>query len=106
MKTAYYETQITPAHSGFGEYQRGEDQYSPQMAWADENDLLKEIDGDFEIIDDALQSERFINAGVEDIRGKIHGGNPEELYAILNETEGYVNYFGIESIEVPDDYWN
>lgn len=107
-QTIYFEITIAPHHAGFGMYQLGERHFSPESAYADESDLLSEIEVSFLPLDEALTDPNFIVAGVEDIRGKIDGGDPEQIFAnIQDEPDNTqsIHYFGIESAEVPAEYW-
>lgn len=106
----YYEVTISPHHGGFGMYQLGEHNYSPQMAWALRSDLEDEISSaaEFLPIDAALADSEFQAAGIEDIRGRIYGGDPAHLYAVLDaDPEGKlcIYYFGIEAAQVPENYF-
>ncbi|MBI4001580.1 MAG: hypothetical protein HY348_07335 [Nitrospira defluvii] len=105
---AYYEISIEPHHAGFGMYQPGEHNYAPQYAWADLSDLEQEMaDGGSNALlplDEALHDADFIGAGIDDIRGKIYGGDPLKIYAALRA--GEIRYCGVERAEVPADYWD
>ena len=107
MKTAYYEIGITPHHSGFGMWELGNRNYSPEFAYADLTDLEQAMrDGgcdDLLLIDEALTDTQFIVLGVIDIRGRIYGGNPALLYVARRDSE--LQYCGIETCEVPANYW-
>ena len=106
---AFTEVCISPAHSGFGMFQRGE---SNGTAWADCSDLEAEISSaglNFLPINEALADSEFISAGIEDISGKIYGGDPDHIYARIDDGpngEKTVGYFGIDEIEVDEDYWD
>ena len=109
MKTAYYEIAIRPHSAGFGVYELGEQNYSPNDAWADLADLeAKMATAPDEILPlvEALHNEDFIDAGVIDIRGRIYGGDPPYLYACLSPDGMGIRYTGIETEEVADDFWN
>ena len=105
--TIYTECNIKPAHSGGGMWQRGEKQVSPQNSYADLSDLV--MAGGLIDLDDALADEDFIEAGIEDIRGRIHN-EPAYIYCVLDERgDGYypcVRYFGVEEDEVPEDFFD
>lgn len=105
----FYEVAISPSHGGFGMYDTGEHNYSPQNAWVSLSDLENELFAkglDFLPIDEAISASEYQAAGVEDIRGRIYGGDPKHLYAGLSDYEGSgVYYFGIEAAEVSDDYF-
>lgn len=94
-----------------GMYEVGEHSYSPQEAWASLSDLECEIYAnglDFLPIDGALFNSRFQAGGVEDIRGRIYGGSPLHIYAVLETAPGdksSVYYFGVETATVPEDYF-
>jgi hypothetical protein len=101
----YTEISIQKHHSGFGMYQTGELQVSPQTSYADFGDLCFEIAQNSEAmgyLSQALEDEEFIAAGVEDIAGRIYN-QPEKLFARIND--GQLNYFGIVESEVPDDFF-
>jgi hypothetical protein len=104
--TIYTEFTIRPADSGFGMWQRGEKQVSPQNSYAYLNDLI--MDGELIALDDALADEDFIKAGIEDIRGRIYN-EPGRIYAVLGE-EGdgspCVRYFGVDEDEVPEGFFD
>ena len=108
MKTMkiYTEFTIKPADSGFGMWQRGEKQVSPQNSYADLSDLV--MAGELIDLDAALADEDFIEAGIEDIRGRIYN-EPAYIYCVLGE-EGdgspCVRYFGVEEDEVPEDFFD
>lgn len=108
-QTAYFEITISQAHSGFGMWQLGEQNFSTETAWADDSDLFSEIDFHFLSPDEALADSDFISAGVEDIRGKIYGGDPERIFAYIQkepDNTQSISYFGIQSTEVPANYWD
>lgn len=93
MKQQYYsDCIISKHHGGFGMYQAGE--YSDDLKWANISDLLGEIaDGDYFVsLDEALVDERFIELGIEDIRGKVHN-EPEAIYAKIEDNT--LTYIGI-----------
>lgn len=102
--TAYYEVNISSASSGFGMFQLGEKNYSPEYAYADKSDLLAAIDENFLPLDEAIEDPAFIAAGIVDVRGRIYGGDPEQIFALLYC--GDIVYFGVESAQVPENYWN
>jgi hypothetical protein len=102
----YTEFTIKPADSGFGMWQRGEKSVGPQTSYAYLNDLI--MDGELIDLDDALADEDFIEAGVEDIRGRIYN-EPGRIYAVLGEEgDGWpcVRYFGVDEDEVPEDFFD
>jgi hypothetical protein len=104
--TIYSACTIRPADSGFGMWQRGEKAIGPETSYADLNDLI--MDGEMIDLDAALADEDFIEAGIEDIRGRIYN-EPGRIYAVLGE-EGdgspCVRYFGVEEDEVPEDFFD
>lgn len=87
--TKYYEVSITPASSGFGEYQCT----SNGEGWVDDGDLLSEIaqNSDGEIIELCDGAE--LSDGAEDIRGRIHN-EPRRVFALVRD-DGEIGYFGI-----------
>ena len=104
MQTAYKEITINRHHAGFGMYQIGE---ANGEAWANEADILLEISGngiEFLPLDEAIADPRYLAAGVEDIRGKIYGGDPAEIFASIG-ADGDIGYFGIIECQVADNYW-
>ena len=104
--TIYTECTIKPADSGFGMWQRGEKQVGPQTSYADLSDLV--MAGELIDLDAALADEDFIEAGIEDIRGRIYN-EPGRIYAVLDvEGDGSpcVRYFGVEEDEVPEDFFD
>lgn len=111
MKTidAYKEVVITNHHAGFGMYELGE---ANGEAWAFSEDIIGEISSNgvsFLSLDEALQDARYIDAGAEDIKGRIYGGDPDEIYVILEkdyEGKEYVYYFGIIEVKVAENYWD
>ena len=102
----YTEFTIRPADSGFGMWQRGEKQGGPQTSYADLSDLV--MAGELIDLDAALADEDFIEAGIEDIRGRIYN-EPGMIYCVLGE-EGdgspCVRYFGVDEDEVPEDFFD
>ncbi len=105
--TIYTECNIKPADSGFGMWQRGEKQVSPQNSYADLYDLV--MAGGLIDLDDALADEDFIEAGIEDIRGRVYN-EPGMIYCKIDEQgdgdgSPCVRYFGIEEDEVEDDFF-
>jgi|LakMenEpi03Aug12_release.lakeMendotaPanAssembly.Ray.scaffolds.fasta_scaffold59545_7 hypothetical protein len=101
----YTEVYITPHHSGFGMYQTGELQISPQTSWADFGDLTFEIAQNSDAVlelSEALEDPEFQAAGVEDISGRINN-QPDTLFARISD--GNLNYFGIVESEVADDFY-
>lgn len=104
MKT-YTEVSITPHHSGFGMFQTGELQISPETSWADYSDLKFAIAQNSDAmleLSEALEDPEFQEAGVEDISGHIYN-EPDTLFARIHK--GTLNYFGIVESEVPDDFY-
>ena len=104
--TIYTEFTIRPADSGFGMWQRGEKCISPQNSYAYLSDLI--MDGELIDLDDALADEDFIEAGIEDIRGRIYN-EPGRIYAVLDvEGDGSpcVRYYGVDEDEVPEDFFD
>ena len=104
--TIYTSCSIKPAPSGFGMWQRGEKQVGPQTSYADLSDLV--MAGELIDLDDALADEDFIEAGIEDIRGRIYD-EPGLIYAVLGkEGDGSpcVRYHGVEEDEVPEDFFD
>jgi hypothetical protein len=102
----YTEVSIRPHHSGFGMFQTGELQVSPQASWADYGDLRFEICQNSEAmleLSEALDDPEFQEAGVEDISGRIQN-QPDHLFARIND--GTINYFGIVESEVPDNFYS
>ena len=103
--TVYTACTIKPADSGFGMWQRGEKQIGPETSYAFLSDLI--IDSEMIDLDDALADEDFIEAGIEDIRGRIYN-EPGLIYAVLGkEGDGSpcVRYCGVEEDEVPEDFF-
>jgi hypothetical protein len=101
----YTEVSILPHHSGFGMFQTGELQVSPQTSWADYGDLRFEICQNSEAmleLSEALDDPEFQEAGVEDISGRIQN-QADYLFARIND--GTINYFGIVESEVPDNFY-
>ena len=104
--TVYTEFAIKPADSGFGMWQRGEKSIGPQTSYAFLSDLV--MDGELIALDDALADEDFIEAGIEDIRGRIYN-EPAYIYCVLYvEGDGYpcVRYYGVDEDEVPEDFFD
>lgn len=101
---AYREICISHHHAGFGMYQLGE---ANGEAWAYLSDLEKEMDHNLDCmlpLEEALQDDEFVAAGIEDIRGKIYGGDPTYIYA--NLSDGAITYYGIEEQAIAKDYWD
>jgi hypothetical protein len=87
-------------------WQRGEKQVSAQNSYAYLSDLI--MDGELIDLDDALADEDFIEAGIEDIRGRIYN-EPGRIYAVLDvEGDGSpcVRYYGVDEDEVPEDFFD
>ena len=108
MQTVYTSCSITPAPSGFGMWERGEKQVSPQTSYADLNDLLTDGNGPNLVdLETALGDDDFIEAGIQDIRGRIYN-EPADIYCAIWE-QGYespcVLYYGIEEDEVAEDFF-
>ena len=102
----YTEVSIRPTDSGFAMYEAGELQISPQTSWAIFGDLCFEIAQNSEAmgyLTQALEDQEFIDAGVEDIAGRIYN-QPDKLFARIND--GQLSYFGIVETEVSDDFYN
>lgn len=98
---------ISPHHAGFGMYERGEIQSSPENSWAYFQDLISEMSNNlFSLmkIEDALDNQEFIEAGIEDIRGKIYN-EPSHIYAAIDDY-GSLIYFGIVESEVSENFFN
>ena len=106
---AFREITISGHHAGFGMYQLGE---ANGDAWASVSDLIQEIADSgitFLPLEEALSDHDFIAAGVKNICGKIYGGDPDSIFATLDETpdgQAEVNYFGIIEIKVDADQWD
>ena len=104
--TIYTAFTIKPADSGFGMWQRGEKQVSAQNSYAYLSDLI--MDGELIDLDAALADEDFIEAGIEDIRGRIYN-EPGMIYCVLGvEGDGSpcVRYYGVDEDEVPEDFFD
>ena len=104
--TIYTAFAIKPAHSGFGMWQRGEKPVGPETSYAFLSDLI--MDGEMVGLDDALADTDFIEAGIEDIRGRIYN-EPGRIYAVLDvEGDGYpcVRYYCVDEDEVPEDFFD
>ncbi len=103
--TIYTSCSIMPAPSGFGMWQRGEKQMGRETSYADLYDLV--MAGGLIDLEAALEDPDFIEAGIEDIRGRIYN-EPGMIYCVLDE-EGdgspCVRYFGVEEDEVPEDFF-
>lgn len=103
--TIYTEVVITPHHSGFGMFERGEVQSSPDNSYAFDSDLLQvagENSDSVLPIDEAIADADFIALGVQDIRGKIYN-QPDQVFARIDR--GELSYFGIVANEVPEDFF-
>jgi len=103
--TIYTEYTIKPADSGFRMWQRGEKQVGPQTSYAYLSDLV--MDGELIDLEAALEDPDFIEAGIEDIRGRIYH-EPGRIYAVLGEeSDGSpcVLYYGVDEDEVPEDFF-
>jgi len=109
--TVYTEVPIREAHGGFGEYQCGEKSISPQNSCGVLRDLECMCGG--LPLEDALLDQDYVDAGVEDISGRVHN-RPSYIYAKIvpdyqmdedgNLAPG-VQYFGIDEDEVPEDFY-
>ena len=87
-------------------WQRGEKQVSPQNSYAFLSDLV--MAGELIDLDDALADEDFIEAGIEDIRGRIYN-EPAYIYCVLDKQgdgSPCVRYIGVEEDEVPEDFFD
>jgi hypothetical protein len=107
MKTteAYTEVIITPHHSGFGMWERGELQIGPETSFAFKGDLLFVIGQNSDKIApiaEAIEDADFIELGIEDIRGRIYN-QPDEVFARISD--GELSYFGIEETIVQENFW-
>jgi hypothetical protein len=101
----YTEVFIHPANSGFGMYQTGELQVSPETSWADYSDLKSAIAQNSDAVlelSEALDDPEFQEAGVEDISGRVYH-TPNTLLARIHK--GTLNYFGIVESDVADDFY-
>jgi hypothetical protein len=97
---------IMPHHSGFGMWQRGEVQVSPDNSWAYFGDLLNEVKQNSYLcksIEEALTDEEFIAKGIIDIRGKIYN-QPDNIHAVIDDY-GALSYFGIAETIVSDKFY-
>lgn len=102
--TIYTLCNIKPAHSGFGLYDRGEVQSSPENSYAFLGDL--EARAEITPLESALADDDFKEAGVENINGRIHN-QPGRLYAKIQE-DAYgksVAYYGVVESEVSENYF-
>jgi hypothetical protein len=103
--TIYTEFTIRPADSGFGMWQRGEKAIGPETSYADLNDLI--MDGELIDLETALEDQDFLDAGIEDIRGRIYN-EPGMIYCAIGEQgdgSPCVRYFGVEEDEVGEDFF-
>lgn len=103
----YTEVAITPHHAGFGVWEAGEHQPSPQHSYADEQDLLDEIRQNCYTvlpIAEALGDAEYTALGIEDIRGKINGPHGD-IYACIRLNPRALEYFALVKSEVADDYY-
>ena len=103
--TIYTLCNITPAHSGFGMWDRGEVQSSPENSYAFLGDL--EARAEITPLESALEDEDFKSAGIENINGRIHN-QPGRLYAKIYEDiyGSRVHYYGVVESEVPENYFD
>lgn len=102
----YTLVQIDPHHAGFGMYQRGELQVSPQNSYAYHDDLISEcVNNSCTVasIDLALGDSEFIEKGVTDIRGHIYN-EPSNIYAVIDDY-GSLGYFGVVESDVGEDFY-
>ena len=86
-------------------WQRGEKQMGRETSYADLYDLV--MAGELIDLETALEDDDFIEAGIEDIRGRIYN-EPGLIYAVLDvEGDGSpcVRYHGVEEDEVPEDFF-
>ena len=87
-------------------WQRGEKQVGAQTSYADLNDLI--MAGDLIDLETALEDPDFIEAGIQDIRGRIYN-ETSLIYCAICE-QGYespcVLYYGIEEDEVEEDFFD
>jgi hypothetical protein len=91
----YKEIAIRPHPAGFGMF----DRVSSEEIWSDDTDMLAEMSGNgvqAVELSDALSDPEFLAAGVEDIKGRIYGGDPTTIYASLINDE--LVYFGIDEV--------
>lgn len=108
--TVYTQVCITPHHAGFGMWESGELQVSPENSWALRSDLLHVIGENFDEvlpIAEALEREDLLALGVENIEGRIYNG-PDCLYVAVSENgegEKEFGYFGIEETQVPENFF-
>lgn len=103
--TIYTECNIRPTASGFGLFERSEVQIGPEISFVNLSAL--EAAGDLTPLDEALSDSDFVGAGVSDIRGLVRN-QPAHIYARIfrDSPEGpRVEYYGVESTEVPDDFF-
>lgn len=102
----YTAVQITPHHSGFGMFQRGELQVSPQNSWAYFDNLISEFNiNSYAVasINLALNDPEFIEKGITDVRGHIHN-EPSNIYAVIDDY-GTLGYFGVVESDVGEDFY-
>jgi hypothetical protein len=84
----YTAVQITPHHAGFGMFQCGELQVSPQNSWAYFDNLISEFKiNSYAVapISLTLKDPEFISKGIIDVRGHIYN-EPENIYADRKST--------------------
>ncbi len=94
--TVYTEVKIEHSPPGFGQFQLGELQISPENSWAMLGDLLAEMAEEPIEIEEAIR--RF---GCDDPRGSIIGGDPDFIYALNLGSE----WIGIIESEVEKDFF-
>lgn len=104
--TGYFEVVIRPHHSVFGMWERIDPTISPDNVWRYDSDLILEMTNNLclEFLDDALKDPEFIELGIEDIRGKIYNGDPDQIFVYVTKNQIY--YTGIDEVEVPENFWD
>lgn len=96
--------------NGFGKWngmwQAGNKMSSPSTSYSSESDLLSSLSDYTKVLllQDALESNEFIGAGVENIMGKLYT-NCGKVYARLN-IFNELSYFEIVQDEVVDNFFN
>ena len=101
----YTEVSITPHSSGFGMFQRGELQVSPQNSYAHFDDLISAYNNSsyaVASINLALNDPEFIAKGIVDVRGHIYD-EPSNIYAVINDY-GNLGYFGVVESDIAEDF--
>lgn len=107
MITIYTEVSIDPHHSGFGMYQGGGLEFGPETSFGALEDLIEIIaKSSYAVLplEEALADPEFRALNVEDIRGLIYN-QPSRIFARIVDGETIV-YFGVEEVEVSDDFFN